>query len=147
LTTETITGSEISPRTPSIARAMASGHESTSISLSSFLRAIVERQRMPLSCSTRTFGSTPHLRATESIRAVASLCDGQPPALPRFVKISKKPVLSSFIVTKREPQQVLALVVLPTMVLERGLDEGISTSGYMGLCAVVMTWFSRQPSL
>ena len=77
-------GKHNSLRTSSIARAMASGHESTLISLLSFLREIVERHRIPLSCSISIFGSTPLLKAVETIRHVASDWAGQPPALPKL---------------------------------------------------------------
>ena len=122
-----------------IALAIASGHESTSISLFDFLRVTVERQRIPLSCSMSTSGSTPLLRATESIRAVASLWDGQPPAFPRFVNISKSPSSSLFNVINKDPQPVFDLIVVPVVFLGRGLGEGEYLSVCELSCAEVIT--------
>ena len=86
-----------------------------------------------------TSGSTPLLRATESMRAVASLCEGHPPALPRFVNISKRPSSSLFSVINKDPQPVFDLIVVPVVFLGRGLGKGVFMSDCGALWAVVRT--------
>ena len=105
-----------------MARAMASGQESTSISLLSFRRAIVERQRIFFSCSTSTLGSTPHRSAAETTRHVASLCEGHPPAFPRLANTSQRPFSSLLTLMKSVPQPVLDFMVWPVVLW--GLGRG-----------------------
>ena len=124
-----LTGLQFSPRTSSMARAMASGQESTSISLFSFRRAIVERQRMFLSCSMSTRASTPHRRAADTARQVASLCDGHPPALPRLANTSHRPFSSLLTLMKSVPQPVLAFMVWPEVLWGLGRGESMRLSG------------------
>ena len=126
LTGVVLTDPQFSPRTSSIARAMASGHESTSMSLFSLRRATVERQRILLSCSTSTLGSTPDLSAAETTRHVASLCEGQPPAFPRLANTSQRPFSSLLTLIKSVPQPVLDFMVCPSVLW--GLGRGESTS-------------------
>lgn len=119
LTGEILADSQFSPRASSIARAIASGHESTSISLFSFRRAIVERQRIFLSCSISTLGSTPHRNAAKTNRHVASLCEGHPPAFPRLAKTSQRPFSSLLTLIKSVPQPVLDFMVWPVVLRGR----------------------------
>jgi succinate dehydrogenase/fumarate reductase flavoprotein subunit len=83
---------------------MASGQERTSISLLVFLPTIVDRQRMPLSCSINTSGLTPLLSAADTALQVASDWKGHPPALPRLANTSHRPFSSLLTVTNRVPQ-------------------------------------------
>jgi Tol biopolymer transport system component len=106
----------------SMALAMASGQDNTSISLFEFLRVTVERQRIPFNCSIKTVGATPLLKAAETTLHVASDCAGHPPALPRLAKTSHRPLSSSFTLTKRVPQPIRNFMVWPFVL--RGLDLG-----------------------
>lgn len=146
LTGEVFTGSQSPFRVSSIARAIASGQESTSISFFSLRRAIVERQRMFLSCSMRTRGSTSHRRAAETARQVASLCDGQPPALPRLANTSHRPFSSSLTLMKSVPQPVRDLMVWPDVLRGLGRGEIKLVFGRAVLWALLITWFSLELS-
>ena len=68
-----------------------------------------------------SLGSTPDLRAAEMALQVASDCEGQPPALPRFAKTSQRPCSSWFTVTNNVPQPMRNLNVLPAVTRVRGL--------------------------
>ena len=113
----------------SIALAIASGHERTSMSLLPFFCEIAERQRMPLSCSMSTSGLTPQRRATETALQVASDCAGQPPAFPKLAKTSQRPRSSLLTVTKSVPQPMRNLVVEPSVVRTLGLTAGPDAAG------------------
>lgn len=76
------------------------------MSLSTLRREIVERQRMPLSCSINTSGATPHRIAAEAIRHAASDWAGQPPAFPKFAKTSHNPCSSWFTETYSFPHPI-----------------------------------------
>jgi len=136
-------GVESCPKASSMALAMASGHDCTSTSRSVLRAAIVDRHRIPLSCSTRTFGSTPDRRATETARHVASDWAGQPPAFPRFPKTSARPEPSLFTVMNRVPQPMRCLNVWPSVLRGRGRGE---ISDARERAAEVSTWSWRQPS-
>jgi len=129
LTGEILADSQSSPRASSMARAMASGQESTSISLLSFRRAIVERQRIFFSCSTSTLGSTPHRSAAETTRHVASLCEGHPPAFPRLANTSQRPFSSLLTLMKSVPQPVLDFMVWPVVLWGLGRGESMPVLG------------------
>ena len=135
------------PKASSIALAMASGQDSTVTSLL-FLRATdVDRQRIPLSCSIRTSGATPERKAVEIALQVASLCDGHPPALPKFANTSQSPLLSRLTVTKSVPQPILNLEVWPVVVRVRDLGVvPVMISGGSDLLAAESIWPCLEPS-
>ena len=116
------------------------------MSLLTFLPEIADKQRMPLSCSISISGSTPHRRATEMARQVASDWAGHP-ALPRLAKTSQRPDLSLLTVTKSVPQPILNFVVVPLVVRVLSLSSGLFISCCGVLWAVVITWLLRQISI
>lgn len=111
----------------SIARPIASGQEITLI-LGFFILAItVVGHLIPFSWWIISSISTPDRSAILMSRAVASLCDGQPPALPRCVKTSHIPASSLLTVTNNVPHPILYAVVVPATTCARVLGLDLTT--------------------